>query len=71
MTYGTLKRKDAQFTKSYFSTDHILLHCSAVVGLYTPLSALKREIGAFSGMVSGVSLPLIGLPELGNTRAAL
>lgn len=71
MTYGTLKRKGAQFTQSNFSTAHRLLHCSAVIGLYTLLSALKREIGAFSGMVSGVSFSLLGLPELGNTWAAL
>lgn len=53
MTRGILKSGDAQFTNNFFFTAHVFLHCSAVVGLYTLFSALKRETGAFSGMVGG------------------
>lgn len=51
----------------FFSPAHILLHCNAVLGPYTLISALKRETGAFSGMVSGVSLSSICFSEPGST----
>lgn len=46
MTYGILKREDVQFTKNsifFFFTAYIFLPC-AIVGVYSLLSALKREM---------------------------
>lgn len=54
--------------RTTFFTAHVFLQCSAVVGLYFLLSALKREIGVFRGMVSGISFSLTFLPKLGRTR---
>lgn len=71
MTCSTLKSKGAQFTKNDFFMARIFLRCSAVVGLYTLFSALKREIGAFSGKISGISLSSTCLSELGKTQGSI
>lgn len=68
MACGTLKRACTIYEELLFFTAHIFLQCSAVVCLYFLLSELQREIGAFSGMVSGISLSLTFLPELGRTQ---
>lgn len=44
-----------------FFTAHLFLHCLVVVALYALFSALKREIEAFSGRTSGISLSLINM----------